>query len=291
MKAFVNKHFLLLVILFGGLFLVFNPFRKKKMEQPAARSMSSQAVERVQTESKAPAVTSPKASLPELRNQARDRMALGGSTFKPTVTSKGMQLSFEIIPVGRACQNGDIDLIRSVTGDQGNLLLTVEDSQQKILVEKTIRIAQLKSKLIVPMIIPARDSLQLYRLSLCSENRRSSCSKLNPIDFKKLENATIKNPGDKSFTADYLFYTYSFAAFEGGLHLFDGTIERPASQYRKYLTSHGGGESQFDFLSRTLAEEKKLGVVPIQIKDNRLTLPLYYNDTSTCEISISRRAQ
>jgi hypothetical protein len=217
------------------------------------------------------------------------RLAINSRSFTPQVAGENLQMAFRLEPRPRACKDGDIDLIGKVTGGKGRLLLTLEDDGQTIISHKTLHAAELMSPYVFPISIKETGRTRILKLSLCTDLGQKKCGGLPAFDFEKYSKKMGQGSEFKNSEAGLVFYSYSFGLVKNEVQLFDGTNLASRQNYAKFLKAVGGNERQLDFIDQTLAEQKKLGILPLSVDKNNIVLPLYFNDKSKCTLSMNGR--
>ncbi len=215
------------------------------------------------------------------------RLAINSRTFVPSVVGQNLQMAFRLEPRPRACKDGDIDLIRKISGENGKLLLTLEDDSEALISHKKLDIRDLKSPLLFPVELKLSERTRIFKLTLCSDVGRKTCNGLQAFPFEQISKKLGVGGSLKSQDAGHVFYSFGFALVKGEVQLFDGTNLSSRASYAKYLKAVGGNERQLNVIDETLVQQRKLGILPLAVDKNNIVLPLYVNDKAQCTISMN----
>lgn len=217
------------------------------------------------------------------------RLAINSRTFSPLLVGQNLQMTFRLDPRPRACKDGDIDLIRKVTGEKGKLLLTLEDDGETLVSLKKLDARSLQSPYAFPISLKPSDRTRIFKLTLCSDIGQKSCSGLQAFDFDHYSRKLGEGSGLKNLDAGHIFYSYSFGLIRSEIQLFDGTNLSSRASYAKFLKTVGGNERQLNLIDETMAQQKKLGILPLTVDKHNIVLPVYFNDKSQCTLSMNGR--
>lgn len=217
------------------------------------------------------------------------RLAINARTFVPTVVGQNLQMTFRLEPRGRACKDGDIDLIRKMSGENGKLLLTLEDDSGTLVSQKKLATLDLKSPFVFPISLKPADQPRIFKLTLCSDIGRKTCNGLQAFDFEHNSKKLGQGEALKNRDNGHIFYSYGFGLIQSEVQLFDGTNLSSRASYAKFLKAVGGNERQLNVIEETVAQQKKLGILPLTVDKQTVVLPLYFNDQTQCTISMNGR--
>ncbi len=215
------------------------------------------------------------------------RLAINSRSFAPALVGQNLQMAFRLEPRPRACKDGDIDLIRRLSGENGKLLLTLEDDSETLVAHKKLVTRDLQSPVLFPIEFKQSDQTRIFKLTLCSDVGRKTCHGLQAFQFEQYSKKLGAGAAVKNQEAGHIFYSYGFALVKGEIQLFDGTNLSSRASYAKFLKTVGGNERQLNVIDETLAQQRKLGILPLAVDKHTIVLPLYVNDQDQCKISMN----
>ncbi len=285
-SSFFRDNFILITI---AATLGYVGWKQLQRKQPKLVSLQAERVEKtldlkkpievIQVQKRTEAVT--------LQRQVlAARLAINSRSFAPAVVGQNLQMAFRLEPRPRACKDGDIDLIRRLSGENGKLLLTLEDDSEALVAHKKLATRDLQSPVLFPIEFKQSDQTRIFKLTLCSDVDRKTCHGLQAFHFEQFSKkngagAAVKNQDG------HIFYSYGFALAKGEIQLFDGTNLSSRASYAKFLKTVGGNERQLNVIDETLAQQRKLGILPLKVDKHTIVLPLYVNDQDQCKISMN----